>query len=211
MPPVIDPSKRICTAANFVSMSRLLLLIPLFYFLREGNEGDGNVWAIVVMGIALITDMLDGLLARVMNQVTEWGKVLDPIADKLWICALAAFLAAPWREHPLPVGFLTIILVRDLSIVTFALWAFRKVGVVMTSNWLGKVTMLVEALTLIAFTVHWSPINIPGLHPYTLMWIAVPLIVLSAVSYALNFRTVMTNAVRRVPVPDTPSRLKVSS
>ena len=49
------------TIANFVSMGRLLLLIPLFYFLREGDRENGNVWALAVMAVAMVSDMLDGL------------------------------------------------------------------------------------------------------------------------------------------------------
>ena len=206
-----DPAKRICTIANFVSMGRLLLLIPLFYFLRRGNAGNGNTWAVLVMAVALVSDMLDGLLARVLNQVSDWGKVIDPIADKLWILALAAFLAGPWREHPLPFGFLVIMLIRDLSIVTCALWAFRRVGVVMTSNWVGKITMFAEAVTLIAFTINWQPSYLPMVNPHTLMWITVPLLFISAFSYAYRFRLLLAGAVNHPPLHKSSSRLKVSS
>jgi CDP-diacylglycerol--glycerol-3-phosphate 3-phosphatidyltransferase len=208
---VTDPAKRICTIANFVSVGRLLLLIPLFYFLREGDKGNGNLWAVLVMAVAMLSDMLDGLLARVLNQVSDWGRVLDPIADKLWICALAVFLSAPWRAHPLPWRFMALILVRDLSIVTCALWAFRRVGVVMTSNWVGKVTMFAEAVTLIAFTINWTPSFLPMVNPYTLMWITVPLIIISGVSYGYRFRALVKAAVRSPSLPDPSSRLKVSS
>jgi cardiolipin synthase len=206
-----DPAKRICTVANFVSMGRLLLLIPLFYFLREGDRGNGNLWAVAIMAVAMLSDMLDGLLARVLNQVSDWGKVLDPIADKLWICALAVFLAAPWREHPLPLPFMVLMLIRDLSIVACGLWAFRRVGVVMTSNWVGKITMFAEAVTLIAFTINWTPTYWPMVNPYTLMWITVPLILISGVSYGYRFRAVVRNAARHSSLPDSSSRLKVSS
>jgi cardiolipin synthase len=208
---VTDPSKRICTIANFVSMGRLLLLIPLFYFLREGDTGNGNVWALVVMVVAMVSDMLDGLLARLLNQVSDWGKVLDPIADKLWICALAAFLAGPWRAHPLPWRFMAVIVVRDLGIVACALWAFRRVGVVMTSTWIGKLTMFFEAVTLISFTIYWTPIFLPIVNPYVVMWITVPLIFISAVSYGYRFRAVVKAGARHSSLPDRSSPLKVSS
>ena len=211
MSPVTDPAKRLCTVANFVSVGRLLLLIPLFYFLREGDKGNGNLWAVLVMAVAMVSDMMDGLLARVLHQVSDWGRVLDPIADKLWICALAAFLAAPWRVPRLPWGFLTLVLVRDLGIVSCALWAFRRVGVVMTSNWVGKITMFAEAVTLIAFTVNWTPTYWPMVNPYTLMWITVPLILISGVSYGYRFRAVVRHAARHPSLPDQSSHLKVSS
>jgi len=197
--------------ANFVSMGRLLLLAPLFYFLREGETGHGNLWALVIMVAALVSDVVDGFLARALNQVSEWGKVLDPIADKLWICALAAFLSGPWRAHPLPWRFMAIILIRDLSIVSCALWAFRRVGVVMTSTWVGKLTMFFEAITLISFTIYWTPTKLPMPSPYMLMWITVPLIIVSAASYGFRFRTVVKAGARSPSLPNPSPPLKVSS
>ena len=82
---------------------------------------------------------------------------------------------------------MALILARDLSIVACALWAFRRAGVVMTSNWIGKLTMFAEAVTLIAFTVNWTAVIAPVVNPYTLMWITVPLILMSGISYALSF------------------------
>jgi len=208
---VPDPAKRLCTIANFISMGRLLLLIPLFIFLKMGDKDNGNYWAMAVMAAALVSDMLDGFLARLLKQESDWGKMLDPVADKLWICSLALFLAQPWRAHPLPWGFLVLILARDLTIITCGIHAFRRTGIVMTSNWVGKITMFSEALTLIAFTINWTPSFFPALTPRALMWVTVPLIILSAWVYAQRFRNLIANAARNASLHDRSTPLKVSS
>ncbi len=189
-----DPAKRLYTVANALSFGRLLLLIPLFVFLRQGKDGNGNLWAIGVMGAALLTDWLDGLIARHFRQVSDWGKVLDPLADKIWIGFLALFLAMPWREHPLPLGFFLLLIVRDLAIVGTAIYVYRRIGTILTSNWFGKVAMVAEAMTLLWYTVYWTHPAMPALSPAALMWVTTLLIVISSVSYIYRLRAVLAAA-----------------
>lgn len=196
------------TLANFITVGRLILLVPLFLLLRQGHEG--NLWALVVMAAALFTDMLDGLIARLLHQESDWGRLLDPIADKVWIGCLALFLALPWREHPLPWAFLLAVLARDLGIVAGGCYAYRRTGVVMTSNWLGKVTMAATALTLIVYTVYWTPTSVPWFRADRLMYLTVVLIVISAVSYAVRLRAVLAAASAQTASRSS-SPLRVSS
>ncbi len=182
---------RLLTFANIISVGRLLLLIPLFIFLKRGEAGNGNFWAMVVMGLALLTDLLDGLIARVFHQESEWGKVLDPIADKAWIGCLAIFLALPWRSHPLPWGFLALILARDAAIVGGAYYAYRKTGIVVKSSWPGKITMVAEAITLISYAIYFSHDAVPWLRPEYLLWATTALIVFSSGYYAAILHRMM--------------------
>lgn len=206
-----DPAKRLYTAANALSFGRLLLLIPLFVFLRQGKEGNGNLWAIGVMGAALLTDWLDGLIARHFRQVSDWGKVLDPVADKIWIGFLALFLALPWREHPLPLGFLLLLILRDMAIVAAAIYAYRRIGTILTSNWFGKVAMVAEALTLLSYTVYWQHPSFRLLNPSLLMWVTLLLIVISSISYILRLRAVLAEARRNPALTRPTSPLNASS
>ncbi|MBU0509337.1 CDP-alcohol phosphatidyltransferase family protein [bacterium] len=194
----IPPSSGECTdrfwtAANCISLGRLLLLVPLFVFLRMGERGNGNLWALAVMGIALISDMLDGMVARWLKRESVWGRVLDPIADKVWIAGLALFLALPWREHPLPVGFLALVLARDVAIVVLAAYAYGRTGVVMKSNWAGKIAMTFTAFTLIVYTIycHWIPVPLIWLRPVNVMWFTVILLVLSGIVYSYRFQRLL--------------------
>ncbi|MBI5058549.1 CDP-alcohol phosphatidyltransferase family protein [candidate division KSB1 bacterium] len=184
-------ARRILTSPNVLSVGRLLLLIPLFMFLRRGREGDGNFWAMVIMGIALLSDMLDGLIARVFRQESEWGRVLDPLADKIWLDSLALFLALPWRENPLPWAFLALMIARDGVIVVGAFYIYRQTAEVVKSNMFGKVAMVAEAVTLISYTVDWESTTVTWLRPELFMWITICLMFLSSFSYAAKFRAAL--------------------
>jgi len=89
--------QRVWTLPNLVSMVRLLG-VPLFLWLVLGPEAD--VWALVVLMVSGITDYLDGWLARRLNQTSELGRLLDPVADRLYILAVVVGLAMrdiiPW-------------------------------------------------------------------------------------------------------------------
>lgn len=88
---------RVWTLPNLVSFSRLLG-VPLFLWLVLGPEED--LWAIVVLMVSGVTDFLDGWLARKLNQTSELGRLLDPVADRLYILAVVVGLALrdviPW-------------------------------------------------------------------------------------------------------------------
>lgn len=186
---VFEPKPRprkFLTVPNLMSIARIFLLIPLFHFLQKGPRDNGNFWALVIMGTALISDMLDGLIARWFHVETDWGRVLDPLADKLWIGSLAVFLALPSRENPLPVGFLALILTRDLFIIVGSYYVYRRRGLVVTPNYVGKITMFVVALTLISFTVDWVPPLFGGFSPMTLVWISSGFILLSGIQYLVR-------------------------
>lgn len=88
---------RIVTWPNLISVVRLLG-VPLFLWLVLGPEADG--WALVILMLAGVTDYLDGKLARKLNQATRLGRILDPVADRLYILAVVVGLAIrgiiPW-------------------------------------------------------------------------------------------------------------------
>jgi cardiolipin synthase len=90
-------TRRILTVPNLLSFVRLLG-VPLFLWLVLGPEADG--WALAVLMVAGITDYLDGWLARVLDQSTKLGQVLDPVADRCYILAVVVGLALrdviPW-------------------------------------------------------------------------------------------------------------------
>lgn len=90
-------SGRVWTVPNLISASRLLG-VPLFLWLVLGPEED--VWALVVLMVSGVSDFLDGWLARKLNQTSELGRLLDPVADRLYILAVVVGLALrdviPW-------------------------------------------------------------------------------------------------------------------
>lgn len=90
-------TNRILTIPNILSLARLAG-VPLFLWLVLGPEADG--WAIAVLMLSGVTDYLDGMLARTLNQATKLGQYLDPIADRCYILAVVVGLAMrdiiPW-------------------------------------------------------------------------------------------------------------------
>ncbi|MFH1011337.1 MAG: CDP-alcohol phosphatidyltransferase family protein [bacterium] len=176
------------TIPNLITFARLLLLIPLFYFLKRGEKGYGNSWALAVIGIALLTDILDGFLARVLRQATDWGRTFDPLTDKVWIAGLGIFLALPWRDNPLPWGFLLLVLLRDLLIVAGGIHIYRKRGVIPESNKLGKLAMFLTAVTLVFYTVNFAPPErFSWTQPQVAMWTSVIFLVASGLAYFARY------------------------
>jgi len=179
--------RKFLTVPNLMSIGRIFLLIPLFYYLQKGPQDNGNFWALVVMGAALVSDMIDGLIARWFHVETDWGRVLDPLADKIWLGALAVFLALPSRANPLPVWFLAAVLVRDVLIVAGSFYVYRRRGLVVTSNYAGKLTMFVIACTLISYTLNWVPPVASWFTPLSLVWFSLMLIAASGIHYLVRF------------------------
>jgi len=104
-PPRPVASDRILTVPNLLSLLRLLG-VPLFLYLLLGPQDDG--WALVVLAISAITDYADGKLARLLDQYSRLGELLDPTADRLYIlAALVGFVIRgfiPWWVAVLIIG-----------------------------------------------------------------------------------------------------------
>jgi cardiolipin synthase len=104
-PPTMDGLARIWTIPNLLSGLRLLG-VPLFLWLLLGPRADG--WALVVLAASAVTDWADGKLARLLNQFSRLGEMLDPAADRLYIFAtLLAFSIRgiiPWWVAALLIG-----------------------------------------------------------------------------------------------------------
>jgi len=101
---------------------------------------------LICLGIA--TDVLDGILARKLNQISELGKILDPLADKLAVASLAIFLCI-YRDFP--VWAVILIITRDLAILIGGLIAMKRNFAIPTSNLLGKLTALAWSLLLLVY------------------------------------------------------------
>jgi len=112
---------QIWTIPNALSVLRLLG-VPLFLWLLLGPHQDG--WALAILAVSGFTDWLDGVLARKLNQMSRFGALLDPLADRLYI--LATLLGLVLR-HVIPWWLAVVIVGRDV-IVGLALPRLRKAG-----------------------------------------------------------------------------------
>lgn len=128
--------------SNILSLSRMLLAVPMYFALIFDNK----ILVFVICVIAYITDLLDGYFARRFNQITEFGKIIDPLADKIFIGMTSLILLL---QHRLPLWFAVVIFGRDLLILLGGLYAAKKIGMIIPSNYIGKATVIITGLTLL--------------------------------------------------------------
>jgi CDP-diacylglycerol--glycerol-3-phosphate 3-phosphatidyltransferase len=140
---------RTWTLSNGLSILRILLVVPVSILLSSGSAGD-RVTAALLIALAALTDYLDGLIARKRNQVTGFGKIIDPVADKVGIGAVTVILAA---RGELPAWFAAAVVGRDLAILASAAFLSGRGAGVPQSNRAGKWAAGVMALTVFAAVV----------------------------------------------------------
>ena len=125
------------TTASKITLSRVLM-IPVYLVTMYLSHGESNVWMYVSLAIFIIaslTDFVDGYIARHYNQVTDFGKFLDPLADKLLTIA-AMCMFCEWGVFP--AWALMIVLTREFAVTGLRLIAVQK-GTVIAAGWSGKV------------------------------------------------------------------------
>lgn len=141
------------TVPNFVTMGRIALVVVFLIMLGiggpDGSRGIGARWAAFVLFVlAAISDKLDGYLARKYNKVTELGKLLDPIADKLLVCGALMMLAAFGELNPGGWVITALFLIRELGITIMRFFVIDTGGSVIAANHAGKLKTLFECIGL---------------------------------------------------------------
>jgi CDP-diacylglycerol--glycerol-3-phosphate 3-phosphatidyltransferase len=139
------------TFPNVLSMTRLVIVMPVAYLILIDGPRS---WIFILIALAMATDYFDGRLARWSHSVSEWGKVLDPLADKLGGGLVVAVLAI---KGSLPVWFLVVILIRDLSIMLGGEILIRKTGIVAMSLFSGKIAVTAVSITVLAALLEADP------------------------------------------------------
>ncbi len=185
--------------ANKITLSRILATPVFLFFLVPGWFGQfmgldqwGRYVAAFVFFVAAITDMVDGNIARNRNMVTELGKFLDPIADKLLVTsALVAFI----KTDNLSVWVVFIIIAREFIVTGFRVIAAGQ-GVVIAADKWGKIKTVVQTIAIIAILIKNFPISLFTDFPLglVLMYIAVILTVISGVNYIIKNAKVLVKS-----------------
>ena len=122
------------TTANKLTVARVFL-IPVFLVVMYGRFPGYRYVALAIYVVACLTDLLDGYIARHYDQISDFGKFMDPLADKcLVVAALAVFVA----EGSLDAWILVVVLVREFAVSGMRLIAAEK-GRVIAAGWSGKV------------------------------------------------------------------------
>lgn len=140
--------KEIHTKSNYLSLLRLFLAIPFYFLLDHINEDYSYrllVFGLMVFG--LFTDLADGWLARKFNEITEIGKIIDPLADKV---AIGVIVIKLYLIGEIPDFYFWVIILRDVIIFTGGIFVSKKIGKVLPSNLLGKITVLTIGFFLFA-------------------------------------------------------------
>ena len=156
-------------------MTRLILIIP-FCILLKPDTAAANIGLILLTVVIILTDFLDGYCSRKRNQVTDLGKILDPMADKI---AMAVGLVALilYRDFPIPV--VVFLIYRDLVIFVFGWIGLSRTGKPEMANFYGKLNTTVIALTVLLYLL-----GIKGILLDSFLIACYAIILISGISYA---------------------------
>lgn len=173
---------------NKITMLRIIL-IPFFVFFMLTDVVSGSKYiAAAIFIVASLTDTLDGYLARKYQLISNFGKFMDPLADKLLVsAALVCFVALP--ENPMPAWVVIVIISRDFIISGFRLVA-SDAGVVIAADWWGKVKTIVQMLMSILLIVDFEG-EIINIVEYVFIYAALALTVISLINYLVKNWSVM--------------------
>ena len=170
--------RKFLTPSNILSLTRALLVIP-FALIMFSSLPSARLWGGVIVVLAALTDRYDGILARRYGQETEWGRILDPLADKLGVAAVALVLLA---LGDIPLWYVLALLARDALIFAGGMVIKVRSGVVLPSHPVGKVAVGIIVLALFVLVI-----SGPSLLATILIWASVVFLLLSFGIYATRF------------------------
>ena len=165
-----------------------VIMIPFFvFFMLTDVGGSANKWiALALFVVASLTDFLDGKIARKYNLVTNFGKFMDPLADKLLVCSALICLQDLDR---VPAWVVIVIIAREFIISGFRLVASDN-GIVIAASYWGKFKTTFQMLMIIVMIM-----NLGGAFDMlgtVLMWIALALTIISLIDYIAKNVQVLT-------------------
>lgn len=128
------PLKTILTFSNAISAIRAVMTIPIVVLLLDKNNTTAFFWCLA----AALTDWLDGFVARKTETVSEWGMIIDPIADKILVGSVMLVMFA---QEIIPPWFAWTIIVRDAIILACGWWLKRRHSLVLPSLMSGKIAV----------------------------------------------------------------------
>jgi len=175
---------------NILTMFRIIL-VPYFLWLTYIQPPENfSIWITVVFIIASITDYFDGMLARKFNVISNFGKIMDPLADKLLVISALFALYSPLHFISLPV--IIIIVIREILITILRDYYVRKQIYIAANNW-GKIKTVFQMAGIVAVLLYSSFLEYYGLaandtvkliiHIY--FWLTAAITVYSGMNYII--------------------------
>lgn len=149
--------KEIFTISNALSFLRLLLVIPFWFLLDHFDSQNIRYFTFALCLFAAATDILDGYFARKFNQITELGKIIDPLADK---AAIALIVVKLYLINEISTFYFSAIILRDVFIFLGGIYVTSKLGKVLPSNKLGKITVLNIGLVILFIIIGFPQENL---------------------------------------------------
>jgi len=175
--------------ANKLTLIRILLVPIIIIFMLSGSK-NGYVISAVLFIIAAITDELDGYIARTRNEITKFGKLIDPIADKLLITATLIMLVEIGR---LPAWVAIIIIGREFIVTGIRMIALTE-GIIISASNLGKLKTIAQMIAICSLMLNNYPfylINIP--FSTIAMFVALIITIISGIDYIYKSRKLIYN------------------
>ena len=144
------------TIPNLLSLFRILIIPVLVYLLTYTDRVSGLLAALLFV-LGSVTDYFDGYLARRQRSVSDLGKILDPLADKLMVASTLIMLAALDRpnEPSVPAWMVVVILAREITVTVIRGIALTE-GIVMQAEPLGKYKFILQSFAIVALLVHYT-------------------------------------------------------
>lgn len=168
----------VLTIPNILSFFRLAL-IPVIVWLYIGEEN--YLWTILLVVLSGVTDVIDGFIARTFHMVSDLGKALDPVADKLTQFALLICLVTRFPLMSLP---LLVLVGKELAAAIMGLMTIKRTGVVTSAVWHGKLTTVLLYGTIL---VHLIWYHIPPAVSSILIGICTGVMLMSCALYSMFY------------------------
>ena len=177
---------------NKLTIFRVILIVPFIILLLGGQAGwfgentfVTDMIALAIFIIASLTDLIDGKIARIYNLITDFGKFMDPLADKLLVCSAMIALI---EMNRIPSWVVIIIIAREFIISGFRLVAVDN-GIVIAAGWWGKAKTISQMIMIILLIANFG--GVFDILETTFIYIAVVLTVISLVDYIWKNRAVL--------------------
>ena len=170
---------------NILSVIRIGF-VPAFVVVYFANEGSMKVYAALIYMVAALTDFLDGFLARKYNLITNLGKVLDPLGDKIMTFAALICITI---DKVIPIWAVIVFFVKESLMGVGGLLIYKKAGTeIPQSNYMGKLSTVIFFITCITLMLF---VNIPDNIAAILISVAIGFMLMALGSYVMTFFTLM--------------------
>jgi len=149
---ITETVRKNCTLPNMLTILRIAVIIPLARYILA----EKYVYAGILLGVSAVSDMFDGMAARKLNQVTQLGKILDPIADKLTLIAVVLCIN---QIYPYVYPFVIVMFLKELIMLTGGAILLKKKIKPPAAQWYGKAATAVfysSMILLIALRAVWK-------------------------------------------------------